>query len=598
MKHSESRRAVIKTLVLSGLAFIAAPLFAMKVFAGGRKNETGDLEAPVECDAVLIGAGIMSATLATFLKELDPTLKIEVYERLGQVAGESSAPLNNAGTGHSALCELNYSEQQNDGTVDISKAIGVLEKFEVTKQFWSYLVKRGYFKNKHGENDPSIFINSVPHMSLVWGEDDCKYLKTRYETMKASHLFKGIVYSEDPAKIAEWAPLVMKNRASTAHIANKIPQKLAVSRNELGTDVNFGQVTNSMFNQLTATNTNQNFSLFFNREIRKLHQDTEGFWHLAVTEVKTDGDTVKAVPGKPVRNVKTKFVFIGAGGGSLPLLERTGIDEAKGYGGFPVSGEWLVCKNPEVVKQHHGKVYGQAEVGAPPMSVPHLDTRYIDGEQVLLFGPFAGFSMRFLKKGSEWDLAGSVLHSPSISNWKPLISVGTKETTIPEDIASKIPFHKKKKPGLTNYLVSQLWEGWAHPAERIRHLQNFFPDAKAEDWTHMIAGQRVQVIKKATPAEKVWGKLEFGTEVVAAKDGTIAALLGASPGASTAVSIMVEVLKKTKFKTQMETDAWKSKMKEMIPTYGKYLADDAELTEKTRAYTHEVLKLKDPKTFS
>lgn len=489
-------------------------------------------------DIVLIGAGIMSATLGVLLKELQPELTIEIFERLDVIAGESSDAWNNAGTGHSAFCELNYTPEKADGSIETNKALKIAESFEVSKEFWSFLVQQGCIK------DPSSFIQSVPHMSFVWGEDNVSYLKKRQQALGSNHLFKGMQYSEDPAVLAKWMPLVMDGRDPG--------EKVAATRMEAGTDINFGSLTRSLINYLTDQD---GVHLHLNHEVRDLEQDEDGKWRLTVKNLAT---------GKK-RKLFTKFIFIGAGGGSLPLLEKSDIPEGKGFGGFPVSGQWLVCKNPEVVERHAAKVYGKASVGAPPMSVPHLDTRMIDGKKALLFGPYAGFSTKFLKKGSWLDLPKSI----KFNNIRPMLAAGL----------DNLP--------LTKYLIDQVRQS---PEERLEALQAFLPKAKMEDWELEYAGQRVQVIKKDP---EHGGVLEFGTEVVSAADGSIAALLGASPGASTAVSIMLELLNRC-FKDQLETPEWKDKLLQMIPSYGQKLADKPALCDQVREWSNTVLELKKP----
>jgi len=486
-------------------------------------------------DVVLIGAGIMSATLGVMLKQLQPDLTIEVFERLDIVAGESSDAWNNAGTGHSALCELNYTPQKADGSIETAKAVKIAEQFEVSKEFWAYLVEQKLV------GDPDRFIRSIPHMSFVWGDDNVDYLKKRHEALEQFHLFKGMEYSEDEATLKQWIPLVMEGR--------KENEKVAATRMEIGTDVNFGALSSQLFGYL---NRQPGVSMDMNHEVRDLKQDDQGNWEI----------TVKDLGTKKKRKVKSKFVFIGAGGGSLLLLEKSGIPEGKGFGGFPVSGQWLKCTNPEVIEQHQAKVYGKASVGAPPMSVPHLDTRMINGQKELLFGPYAGFSTRFLKHGSLLDLPSSI----KVNNIIPMVSAGL----------DNIP--------LTKYLIDQVRQS---PEDRLEALKDYCPTAKMSDWELEIAGQRVQVIKKDP---EHGGILEFGTEVVTAGDGSIAALLGASPGASTSVSIMVGLLERC-FAGKLYTHEWQTKLREMIPSYGKSLSQDAELLEKTRARTSEILNL-------
>ena len=488
-----------------------------------------------EYDALLIGAGVMSATLGVFLKELQPDWKILIVERLDKVAGESSDAWNNAGTGHSGFCELNYSPQMPDGSVDVSKAKHIVEMFEVSRQFWSYLVQQGYF------DKPESFINSCPHMSIVWGSENMDYLRKRYDAMRQSHLFKGVLFSDDKEQLKEWIQLIMKERDPN--------QPVAVTRVESGTDVNFGALTRSLFRHLMAQN---GVELRLQHEAHHLHQHSDSRWEVEMKDEVT-GEHKKAI---------ARFVFIGAGGGSLPLLEKTKIEEGKGFGGFPVSGQWLKCTNKEVIEQHHAKVYGKASVGAPPMSVPHLDTRIIDGEKALLFGPYAGFNTKFLKGGSYLDLPLSI----RIGNIVSMLGAGVHN----------IP--------LTEYLVKQVLQS---PEQRFEALKEFFPTARMEDWELAIAGQRVQVIKKDP---KHGGILEFGTEIVSHHDGSIAALLGASPGASTSVSIMLELLGRC-FKDKMESPEWHDKLTAMIPTFGKRLEDDAELCEQTRLRTKAILRL-------
>jgi malate dehydrogenase (quinone) len=488
-------------------------------------------------DVVLIGAGIMSATLGMLLKELEPELTIAIFERLDVAAAESSDAWNNAGTGHSAFCELNYTPQKEDGSVDIKKAVNIAEQFEVSRQFWSYLIENNIISHPHN------FIQSVPHMSFVWGEENVDYLKKRYKALQQCHLFKTMEYSEDPEKLESWMPLVMKGRDAT--------QKVAATHMEMGTDVNFGALSRALFNHLEKMD---GVTMHFNHDVRDFKKEEDGSWTIKVKNRET----------REKQHIRTKFVFIGAGGGSLPLLEKSDIPEGKGFGGFPVSGQWLRCNNPEIIEQHRAKVYGKASVGAPPMSVPHLDTRMIDGQKALLFGPYAGFSTKFLKNGSFMDLPLSI----KANNIVPMVSAGL----------DNIP--------LTKYLIAQVRQ---KPEDRLEALREYFPEAKMEDWELEIAGQRVQVIKK-DPVHG--GILEFGTEVVSAADGSIAALLGASPGASTAVSIMLNLLKRC-FKDEVETEAWQIKLKKMIPSYGQSLLNNPALVDELRVWTTQMLELRE-----
>lgn len=488
-----------------------------------------------EVDVVLIGGGIMSATLGTLINELNPDINIEILERLDVVAAESSDAWNNAGTGHSALCELNYTPQQSDGSVKIEKAIKIAEQFEISKQFWSYLVENGIIKN------PEHFIRKVPHMSAVFGQSDVEFLKARHAALTQNTLFKGMEYTEDKSVLEKWVPLMMKGREGN--------EPVAATKMEIGTDVNFGALTRDLINHL---GTKENINICVSQEVKDVERQSDGRWEVEVKDLKTGNKRV----------IKAKFVFIGAGGHSLLLLEKSGIPEANGYGGFPVGGQWLRCTNPEVIKQHQAKVYGKASVGAPPMSVPHLDTRYIDGKQALLFGPYAGFSTKFLKQGSFFDLPASI----KLSNIKPMLSAGLDNLD------------------LTKYLITEVMK---KPKDKLDSLKQFMPTAKMEDWVIEKAGQRVQVIKKDP---KHGGVLEFGTEVVSSADGSIAALLGASPGASTSVAIMIELLKKC-FPERAKSTEYKNKLRLMIPSWGQSLNDNPELCTQVREHSQRVLKM-------
>ena len=483
-------------------------------------------------DVILIGAGVMSATLGAFLKELTPEWEIKIFEKLGSSGEESSNEWNNAGTGHSALCELNYTIEKPDGSVDISKAIDINEQFQLSRQFWSYLVDNKLIQN------PEDFIMPLPHMSLVEGEDNVAFLKKRFEALSSNPLFHGMEFSDDPEKLKEWIPLIMDGRTGT--------DPLAATKIDIGTDVNFGTLTGMLLDHLQ----NQGVQINYKHSVKNIKRTNDGLWEVKVRNLDSGSVEVHTA----------KFVFIGGGGGSLPLLQKTGIPESKHIGGFPVSGLFMVCNNPDVIEKHHAKVYGKAKVGAPPMSVPHLDTRYINDKKALLFGPFAGFSPKFLKSGSYFDLVGSI----RFSNILTMLSAGVKEMA------------------LTKYLIQQVL---LSNEKRLEELREFVPEAKGEDWDIVVAGQRVQVIKD-TEAGK--GTLQFGTEVVTAADGSIAALLGASPGASTAVHVMLEVLEKCFPDRQKE---WEPKIKEMIPSYGVSLMEHPELLREIQMSTAESLGL-------
>jgi malate dehydrogenase (quinone) len=487
-----------------------------------------------ETDVALIGAGIMSATVGTLLKELDPSLKMALFETLDAPARESSQAWNNAGTGHAANCELNYTSQRPDGSIDMSKALTVNTQFDISRQFWSYLVSKGQIP------DPNKFIHSVPHMSFVWGKDNIAFLKKRFEAMSAHHCFAGMQYSEDHAQIGRWAPLLMEGRSPD--------QEVAATWVPSGTDVDFGTLTRELIYGLDAK---PGFDSSYRQKVTEIQRQSDGRWHLTIR------DQVNSLK----RFVVAKFVFVGAGGGALKLLQQSKIPEVRGLGGFPVSGVWLRCDVQSVGKRHHAKVYGKAATGSPPMSVPHLDTRVIDGEPSLLFGPYAGFSTKFLKNGSYADLLTSI----NARNVPPLMSVGVHELA------------------LTKYLITEVLKS---ESRKFKSLTEFFPDAKQLQWTDAVAGQRVQIIK---PGEKRAGVLEFGTELIGSDDHSIIGLLGASPGASTAAHIAVSVVERC-FAGQMDS-GWRERLKQIIPTYGIDLAQDAEALRETRARTADILKI-------
>ncbi len=485
-------------------------------------------------DVLLVGGGIMSATLGSLLQLVDPSLSICMVERLDEIAHESTNSWNNAGTGHAGYCELNYTPQAKNGDIDIKRALSINAAFEVSLQYWSYLV------NQDKLPTPQKFINKTPHLSVVWGKSDIAFLKKRHALLSQHPLFAEMQYSEDAATLADWMPLVMNGR-NNAHIA--------ATRVDHGTDIDFGTLTRHL---VTGMQQNANFKLLLSHQVKSLKQDKAGIWHVAINDSAS----------KHQKTLRAKFVFLGAGGGALPLLQKTNIPESKGYGGFPVSGQWLVCKNEAVIKTHFAKVYGKAAIGAPPMSVPHLDTRLIEGKPALLFGPYAGFTTKFLKQGSKLDL----LQSVKANNVLSMLAVG------------------KDNMDLTRYLIG---ESLQKHQDRMNTLREYYPEAKDSEWSLAHAGKRVQIIKQC---DVKGGKLEFGTEIVTSGDGSVAALLGASPGASVSVQAMLDVMSRC-FKDRIDSSDWQQRIKAAIPSFGESLIEDASLLKQVRAHTLESLKL-------
>jgi malate dehydrogenase (quinone) len=482
-----------------------------------------------EYDLVLIGGGIMSATLAVLLKHLDPKLNMLVLERLPKIAEESSNAWNNAGTGHAALCELNYMpDNPNGGLPSAAKAIAINQQFQESREFWAALVEAGVMK------DPDTFIHSIPHMTFVRGSKDVDYLKRRFQALKDQPLFEGMEFSEDAQQIAKWIPLMLEGRAK---------ETIAATRIEQGTDVDYGAVTRQLFDWLIASGV----EVLTSHEVSSVKR-TAGGWR------------VRGTRGKQRFALVSQKVFVGAGGWALKLLQKSGIKEVAGYGTFPVSGHFLKTENAELVAKHQAKVYSQAAVGAPPMSVPHLDTRVIDGKASLLFGPFAGLNLKFLKHGSIFDLPLSL----RLANLLPYISVALTNFS------------------LVVYLVREILKS---PKQKISSLREFVPTAEAKDWQLYEAGQRAQVIKPSGLS----GSLQFGTEVISSADGSIAGLLGASPGASVAVRVMLDVASKIypgEFKT------WQPDIKKLVPSFGVELNADANLAATSLSKTAATLKLR------
>ncbi|WP_150460020.1 malate:quinone oxidoreductase [Nesterenkonia ebinurensis] len=495
-------------------------------------TESASTPSSQRFDVILVGGGIMSTTLGAILKELQPDWSIALYEKLDGAGQESSDPWNNAGTGHTAFCELNYTPRGTDGAISTAKAAGIAEQFHVSRQLWSHWVDNGIV------GAPRTFINALPHISFVWGEKNTQYLRDRYEAMRAEPLFAHIEHSEDMDTIGGWAPLLAAGRTDD--------KPVAASQFHDGTDVDFGSIARQLAGHLDTAGV----ELRYSHEVTGLTRGTDGRWELKV----------KNTAGGEKFTASARFVFVGAGGGALGLLQSSGIDEIRGFGGFPVSGQFLRATKSSIAEQHHAKVYGLASVGAPPMSVPHLDTRFVEGRRSLMFGPYAGFSTNFLKSGSYLDLPFSV----RAHNLLPMLQVGVTNTSLVSYLLKEITKSQKKK---------------------IEALQDFYPAAEGEQWELITAGQRVQVMKKN---EKGKGVLQFGTELIAAADGSIAGLLGASPGASTAPSIMFKLLERC-FPGQIE--GWKPQLESMVPSYGQLLNENPKLLAEITGATAKTLQL-------
>ncbi|QIO06209.1 malate dehydrogenase (quinone) [Acinetobacter shaoyimingii] len=514
---------ILVILFIIGLIFLFRPIASKPVKTN--QNE------PI-ADVVLIGGGIMSATLGAYLNELEPNWDIRMYERLDQVGQESSAGFNNAGTGHSGFMEMNYTSEK-DGKMDITKAVDTASQFEVSKQFWAHAVKNGVL------DEPKTFINPVPHIAFVWG-DGVDFLKKRYAAMIQNPLFEGMVYSDNPEEIKQWAPLVMQGRDAS--------QKIAATRMDVGSDVNYGAITTQLVGHL---NKQPKFKLETQTEVTGISPNADKTWTVSFKNLKTNATS----------HIKTRFVFIGAGGAAVKLLQMTGLEESKQYAGFPIGGVFLMTDNPEVTSKHTAKVYGRPELGAPPMSVPHIDTRYVDGKKYVLFGPFATYSNKFLKNGSQFDL----MDATNKNNVIPMATIGLENLDLVKYLMSQVAMSKQ---------------------DQFNELKKYYPDAKIEDFTARQGGQRVQIIKKVPGKEAT---LQFGTEIFASKDGSVTALLGASPGASTSPYIMLSLMEKA-FPEKVKGE-WNPKLKAIVKSYGQDLSSNPALLDQIRTETSSTLGL-------
>lgn len=483
-------------------------------------------------DIVLVGAGIMSATLGALLRLLEPDWSVTVVERLDGVGAESSNPWNNAGTGHAGLCEMNYTPTRPDGSIDIGKAVLINEQFQVTRQFWAYATENGILPDVRG------FLHPVPHVSFVRGADGVDYLRRRRAALASNPLFAATELIEDPAEFARRLPFMAAGR--------DFAEPVALNWAAEGTDVDFGALSRQLIGYCVRTGV----TTLFGHDVRNLARQPDGSWNVTVGNRRT-GEK---------RKLSAKFVFVGAGGDALPLLQKAGIPEIRGFAGFPIGGRFLRTASPARTAEHRAKVYGAPSPGAPPLGALHLDLRYVNGKPWLVFGPYAGWSPKFLKHGHFSDLPRSI----RLNNLMSLLGVGVAELT------------------LVNYLVDQL--RLTEP-ERVRVLREFAPSATDSDWELTVAGQRVQVIRRD---RRRGGVLEFGTTMVGAADGSIVGLLGGSPGASTAVPAMLEVLARC-FCNRYQS--WLPTLKEIVPSLGAELSREPALYEELRSWTATTLKL-------
>ncbi|MGY4103344.1 malate dehydrogenase (quinone) [Nocardia sp. R16R-3T] len=479
-------------------------------------------------DVVLIGGGIMSATLGAMIAKVQPDWNMVMFERLAQIAAESSNAWNNAGTGHSGLCELNYMPDPDDP----AKAEQIGGLFHLSRQFWAALVDDGDL------SDPATFINPAPHMDVVFGDRDVAFLRRRFETLRSLPLFSAMQYSDDPEVIATWAPLLMAGRDRT--------EPTAATRYDFGTDVDFGALTAALVDVMAQAGA----QVKVRHEVTGLRRDSDGVW--AITG--QDRTTRRRF------TVRARFVFVGAGGYALRLLQKARIPEVRGYAVFPFGAQFLRTDNPDVVNRHDAKVYSQASVGAPPMSVPHMDKRVVDGRQSLLFGPYATFSTRLLKHGRLTDLFTTL----RLRNIAVLLAAGLQNLA------------------LVGYLIGQLLSTRRH---KFAQLQRFYPAADPADWYLVQAGQRAQLVK---PDPDRVGVLTFGTELVTGADGTIAGLLGASPGASTAPAIMLDLLTRC---FPHEKTRWEPMFHKIVPAMTAPVGIDQQRVDDNLAWTGQALRL-------
>jgi malate dehydrogenase (quinone) len=496
------------------------------------------IEAP---DVVLVGSGIMSSTLAVMLKRLDPRLRVQIVEVASELAREASDGWNNAGTGHAGICEMSYTPTRDpDGRVPIARALKIFEQFEHSKQFWGAMTAAG------AVGEPADFIHSVPHICFVKGTDDVDFLQARHAAMQEHHFFRSMQLTSDPSVIHDWVPLVMEGRA-TGRVAATMGA---------GTEVNYGLLARRLCGWLAQQ---EHCGVATGWKVTRLRRRV-GQWRLALCHI-ASGE---------VRELGARFVFIGAGGGSLTLLQSTGLPEVAGLGGFPIGGQWLVCDNPAICTRHDAKVYGATPPSSPSLGAGHLDVRRLDGQRQLLFGPFASWTTRFLKHSGSW---GDLPRSIRLNNLPAMLRTAICNRS------------------LVKYLVTQ---GLQSMNNRLQAVREYYPNARLEDWRLVQAGIRVQAIKRADR-----GAVYFGTEVFSPADRSLAALLGASPGASVSVNIAFEVIR-TCLPELLASSEGRSQMREMIPTFDEDLTQPGNTTlfERASREALERLRLHFPSTSS
>lgn len=453
-------------------------------------------------NVIIIGAGIMGTTLATLAKELAPELDVTILERLDHAGAGNSWVFNNAGTGHEANCELNYTPVDEE-VISVEKALKIHAQFNIAKQFWAHLIEKGAIK------DPKSFINRTKHCTIV-SEASIEELRLRFKEMSAHHFFENMQFSEDFDEIKSWIPYLMEERPRD--------QKMAATVIETGTDVNFGALTEQM-----AAHAVQELGvkIEYGTHVKRVHRSPTGRWLIEAEQ-----------NGSPIQH-RADVLFVGAGGGAFPLLKKSHLPFRSRFSGFPVGGRFLQAPiSEEQAEQYRAKTYGKAAVGAPPMSVPHLDLRVAEGQHYLLFGPFASFKPVLEKGRGFFDYLSSMrLH----------------------DIPGLLNVALEHFP-LVKYLVSETFKG---EKSMFEELESFAPGMSRKfNWKAIEAGQRVQIIKD--------GDLQMGTEILVSSDKTYGTLLGASPGASVSPEVMLRCLEQLLPSIFTKDEAQKKK-KEIFP---------------------------------